>query len=151
MPDDELSEIDGIKPNIVMTDGEEKRGEVTDKMHHDYMGHSSMNLSSSHSRTGETYDQPMFPQQHSLPFHDPYFGTVLAIVCSPADILKDQDQMSTLGVIKASLKNEGPVFMFKGWLPAWTCLQLTTVLIFLTLEQLKDGVNFSRGKGYTFL
>ncbi|KAG7440191.1 mitochondrial carrier [Guyanagaster necrorhizus] len=77
-------------------------------------------------------------------------GTVATIVCSPADILKAYT-LFALGVIKASLKNEGPMFMFKGWLPAWTRLQPTTVLIFLTLEQLKDGVDFSRGKGYTFL
>lgn len=43
------------------------------------------------------------------------------------------------------------MFMFKGWLPAWTRLQPTTILIFLTLEQLRNGVNYSRSKGYTFL
>jgi len=52
---------------------------------------------------------------------------------------------STLGVIRASLAKEGPMFMFKGWLPAWTRLQPTTILIFLTLEQLKNVVDWKRG------
>ncbi|KAG7441510.1 mitochondrial carrier [Guyanagaster necrorhizus] len=93
-----------------------------------------------------------------LLFVDPYLGTVATTVCSPADVLKSRimnasgpGSNSTLGVIKASLKNEGPMFMFKGWLPAWTRLQPTTILIFLILEQLKNGVDFSRSKGYTFL
>lgn len=58
---------------------------------------------------------------------------------------------STIGVIKSSLKNEGAMFMFKGWVPAWMRLQPTTILIFLTLEQLKNTVDFSRSKGFTFL
>lgn len=85
-------------------------------------------------------------------------GTVATTVCSPADVLKSRimnasgpGSNSTLGVIRASLKNEGPMFMFKGWLPAWTRLQPTTILIFLTFEQLKNLVDLSRNKGYTFL
>jgi len=85
-------------------------------------------------------------------------GTVATTVCSPADVLKSRimnasgpGSNSTLGVIRASLKNEGPMFMFKGWLPAWTRLQPTTILIFLTFEQLKNLVDLSRNKGYTSL
>ncbi|KAF8804904.1 mitochondrial carrier [Phlegmacium glaucopus] len=85
-------------------------------------------------------------------------GTVATTVCSPADVLKSRimnasgpGSNSTLGVIRASLKSEGPMFMFKGWLPAWTRLQPTTILIFLTLEQLKNLVDVSRKHGYTFL
>ncbi|KAK0438781.1 mitochondrial carrier [Armillaria solidipes] len=85
-------------------------------------------------------------------------GTVATTVCSPADVLKSRimnasgpGSNSTIAVIKTSLKNEGAMFMFKGWLPAWTRLQPTTILIFLTLEQLRNGVNYSRSKGYTFL
>ncbi|KAH8116617.1 hypothetical protein DFH11DRAFT_1581852, partial [Phellopilus nigrolimitatus] len=44
-------------------------------------------------------------------------------------------------VIRNSLKNERPLFMFKGWLPA----RPTTILIFLTLEQLKRAVDWTRG------
>jgi len=43
------------------------------------------------------------------------------------------------------------MFMFKGWVPAWTRLQPTTILIFLTLEQLKNLVDFSRKSGFDFV
>jgi len=85
-------------------------------------------------------------------------GTVATTVCSPADVLKSRimnasgpGSNSTLAVIRTSLKTEGAMFMFKGWLPAWTRLQPTTILIFLTLEQLKNGVDWTRSKGFTFL
>ncbi|KAF8623253.1 hypothetical protein AX17_007499 [Amanita inopinata Kibby_2008] len=85
-------------------------------------------------------------------------GTVATTICSPADVLKSRimnasgpGSNSTLGVIRASMKNEGPMFMFKGWLPAWTRLQPTTILIFLTLEQLRNAVDYSRKTGYEFL
>ncbi|KAH7919940.1 mitochondrial carrier [Leucogyrophana mollusca] len=79
-------------------------------------------------------------------------GTVATTVCSPADVLKSRimnasgpGSSSTLAVIRTSLANEGAMFMFKGWLPAWTRLQPTTILIFLTLEQLKRAVDWKRG------
>ncbi|KIJ59325.1 hypothetical protein HYDPIDRAFT_100901 [Hydnomerulius pinastri MD-312] len=80
-------------------------------------------------------------------------GTVATTVCSPADVLKSRimnasgpGSSSTMGVIRASLASEGPMFMFKGWLPAWSRLQPTTILIFLTLEQLKNVVDWKRGR-----
>lgn len=80
-------------------------------------------------------------------------GTVATTVCSPADVLKSRimnasgpGSNSTLGVIRSSLRNEGAMFMFKGWVPAWTRLQPTTILIFLTLEQLKNVVDWTRGE-----
>jgi len=79
-------------------------------------------------------------------------GTVATTVCSPADVLKSRimnasgpGSSSTLGVIRHSLKTEGPMFIFKGWVPAWTRLNPTTILIFLTLEQLKNVVDWTRG------
>jgi len=85
-------------------------------------------------------------------------GTVATTVCSPADVLKSRimnasgpGSSSTLAVIRQSMAKEGPMFMFKGWVPAWTRLQPTTILIFLTLEQLKNAVDWSRSKGYTAL
>ncbi|KIK90435.1 hypothetical protein PAXRUDRAFT_151998 [Paxillus rubicundulus Ve08.2h10] len=79
-------------------------------------------------------------------------GTVATTVCSPADVLKSRimnasgpGSSSTIGVIRASLASEGPMFMFKGWVPAWSRLQPTTILIFLTLEQLKRVVDWQRG------
>jgi dicarboxylate transporter 10 len=58
---------------------------------------------------------------------------------------------STLGISRTSFKTEGAMFMFKGWVPAWTRLQPTTILIFLTLEQLKNGVDWMRGRGIEVL
>ncbi|KAF7324598.1 hypothetical protein MKEN_00501100 [Mycena kentingensis (nom. inval.)] len=84
-------------------------------------------------------------------------GTVATTVCSPADVIKSRimnasgpGSSSTINVIRTSLRTEGALFMFKGWVPAWTRLQPTTILIFLTLEQLKNGVDFSRRLGYTW-
>ncbi|KAB5588263.1 Mitochondrial dicarboxylate transporter [Ceratobasidium theobromae] len=85
-------------------------------------------------------------------------GTVATTVCSPADVLKSRimnasgpGSSSTLAVIRSSIQNEGPMFMFKGWVPAWMRLQPTTILIFLTFEQLKRGVDWTRSKDIDFL
>ncbi|KAI6004458.1 mitochondrial carrier domain-containing protein [Pisolithus orientalis] len=79
-------------------------------------------------------------------------GTVATTVCSPADVLKSRimnasgpGSSSTFNAIRASLANEGPMFVFKGWVPSWTRLQPTTILIFLTLEQLRRIVDWQRG------
>ncbi|KAJ7934300.1 hypothetical protein B0H13DRAFT_1951179 [Mycena leptocephala] len=58
---------------------------------------------------------------------------------------------SMLGVICTSFQTEGATFMLKGGVPAWTRLQPTTILIFLTLEQLKNGVDWMRGRGIEVL
>jgi len=78
-------------------------------------------------------------------------GTVATTVCSPADVLKSRimnasgsGSRSTLDVIKNSLRNEGPMFVFKGWVPAWIRLQPTTILIFVIFEQLKGVVDWTR-------
>ncbi|KZT25560.1 dicarboxylic acid transporter [Neolentinus lepideus HHB14362 ss-1] len=78
-------------------------------------------------------------------------GTVATTVCSPADVVKSRvmnasgpGSSSTMAAIRTAIKNEGPMFMFKGWVPAWTRLQPTTILIFLTLEQLKNVVDITR-------
>ncbi|KAF9647636.1 mitochondrial carrier [Thelephora ganbajun] len=85
-------------------------------------------------------------------------GTVATTVCSPADVLKARQPLgscltiadadialrSTLEVIRNSLRNEGPMFVFKGWVPAWVRLQPTTILIFVTFEQLKNVVDWTR-------
>ncbi|KAK7442746.1 hypothetical protein VKT23_015993 [Stygiomarasmius scandens] len=85
-------------------------------------------------------------------------GTVATTVCSPADVLKSRimnasgpGSSSTIGAIRTAIQNEGPTFMFKGWVPAWMRLQPTTILIFLTLEQLKNLVDYLRSQGYTFV
>ncbi|KAJ7870862.1 hypothetical protein B0H13DRAFT_2061468 [Mycena leptocephala] len=58
---------------------------------------------------------------------------------------------SMLSVIHMSFQTEGAMFMFKGWVPTWTRLQPTTILIFLMLEQLKNGVDWMRGRGIEVL
>lgn len=85
-------------------------------------------------------------------------GTVATTVCSPADVLKSRimnasgpGSNSTLAVIRHSLRTEGAMFAFKGWVPAWMRLQPTTILIFLILEQLKNGVDWQRGKSWAFI
>jgi len=85
-------------------------------------------------------------------------GTVATTVCSPADVIKSRimnasgaGTSSTLAVIRHSMATEGPMFMFKGWVPAWSRLQPTTILIFLTFEQLKNGVDWARSKGIDVL
>ncbi|BEI85557.1 hypothetical protein CcaverHIS002_0509580 [Cutaneotrichosporon cavernicola] len=83
-------------------------------------------------------------------------GTVATTVCSPADVIKSRvmnahDNASVLKVIRDSVAKEGPGVFFKGWLPAWIRLQPNTILIFLTLEQLKKGVDRYRRAGGTLL
>jgi len=51
---------------------------------------------------------------------------------------------STIELIRRSMRNEGAMFMFRGWLPAWMRLQPTTMLIFITFEQLKNLVDWTR-------
>lgn len=60
-------------------------------------------------------------------------GTVATTICSPADVVKSRvmhsSELGPLTVIRTSLKNEGPGFLFKGWLPSWsesTCKPLLT-------------------------
>jgi len=79
-------------------------------------------------------------------------GTVATTVCSPADVLKSRimnasapGSTSTLQAIRTAIATEGPMFIFKGWVPAWSRLQPTTILIFVTFEQLKKGVDWWRG------
>jgi dicarboxylate transporter 10 len=52
---------------------------------------------------------------------------------------------STLYVLKESILHEGPRVLFRGWLPAWSRLQPTTILTFLALEQLRKVVDLNRG------
>jgi len=54
-------------------------------------------------------------------------------------------------VLKQSFAKEGAMFMFKGWVPAWSRLQPTTILIFLTFEQLKNGVDALRSRGWGYI
>ncbi|KAJ7899916.1 mitochondrial carrier domain-containing protein [Mycena leptocephala] len=74
-------------------------------------------------------------------------------VCAQSHIMNASGPGSNLmlGVIRTSFQTEGAMFMLKGWVPAWTRLQPTTILIFLTLEQLTNGVDWMRGRGFEVL
>lgn len=51
-------------------------------------------------------------------------GTFATTVCSPADVVKSRvmhsSDLSVMQVLSTSFKNEGAMFLFRGWLPAWS-------------------------------
>lgn len=69
-------------------------------------------------------------------------GFVATTICSPADVIKSRIMARKTGSItdmmRTSLRNEGPMFLFKGWTPAFVRLGPNTVLLFVFLEQLKQ-------------
>jgi len=78
-------------------------------------------------------------------------GTVATTICSPADVIKSRMMSCTgsstvIGILTKSLREEGPMFIFKGWTPAFIRLAPNTVLLFVFLEQLKKAwhVTFPR-------
>ncbi|KAH9921397.1 dicarboxylic acid transporter [Fomitopsis serialis] len=71
-------------------------------------------------------------------------GTVATTVCSPADVLRSRlmsasGKSNPIDVLKTSLREEGPRFLFKGWTPAFIRLGPNTIFMFVFLEQLKKG------------
>ncbi|KIJ68767.1 hypothetical protein HYDPIDRAFT_173415 [Hydnomerulius pinastri MD-312] len=71
-------------------------------------------------------------------------GTCGTTVCSPADVIRTRimgssGKASPVQVLVKSLREEGPMFMFKGWTPAFMRLGPNTVLMFVFFEQLKRG------------
>ncbi|OBZ79767.1 Mitochondrial dicarboxylate transporter [Grifola frondosa] len=71
-------------------------------------------------------------------------GTVATTVCAPADVLRSRLMSASarhhpIDVLKKSLREEGPRFLFKGWTPAFIRLGPNTVLMFVFYEQLKKG------------
>jgi dicarboxylate transporter 10 len=71
-------------------------------------------------------------------------GTIATTICSPADVMKSRLMSSSgnakpLDVLTRSLRKEGPMFLFKGWTPAFIRLGPNTVLLFVFFEQLKKG------------
>ncbi|KAG8981023.1 Mitochondrial dicarboxylate transporter [Tulasnella sp. 425] len=69
-------------------------------------------------------------------------GFVATTICSPADVIKSRIMARKTGSIaemmRTSLRNEGPMFLFKGWTPAFVRLGPNTILLFVFLEQLKQ-------------
>ncbi|GJJ13925.1 hypothetical protein Clacol_008182 [Clathrus columnatus] len=71
-------------------------------------------------------------------------GTIATTICSPADVIKARimastDQSSIIGTLAKSFREEGPMFIFKGWTPAFIRLAPNTVLMLVFLEQLRNG------------
>ncbi|KAF3763234.1 mitochondrial carrier [Cryphonectria parasitica EP155] len=77
-------------------------------------------------------------------------GTVATTICAPADVLKSRIQSasraggssSVLQVLSQGLQHEGPIFLMKGWTPAWLRLTPHTILTFVFIEKLQDLVNW---------
>ncbi|KAJ3557833.1 hypothetical protein NM688_g1252 [Phlebia brevispora] len=71
-------------------------------------------------------------------------GTIATTVCSPADVMRSRlmsasGKQSPIDVLRRSLREEGPRFLFKGWTPAFVRLGPNTILLFVFYEQLKKG------------
>lgn len=54
-------------------------------------------------------------------------GTVATTISAPADVVRSRvmnmsagNREGIVGMISNSLRTEGPRFLFKGWLPAWS-------------------------------
>ncbi|GAV53492.1 hypothetical protein ZYGR_0AI07760 [Zygosaccharomyces rouxii] len=68
---------------------------------------------------------------------------VATTICSPADVIKTRimnahkhHESAVTGMMKA-VQKEGILFLFRGWLPSFIRLGPNTIIIFLTVEQLK--------------
>ncbi|KAF8933643.1 mitochondrial carrier domain-containing protein [Dissophora ornata] len=70
-------------------------------------------------------------------------GLVATTVCAPLDVLKTRIMNSSSTNISSThmfihiVKTEGPMALFKGWLPAFLRLGPHTIVTFIVLEQLK--------------
>lgn len=70
-------------------------------------------------------------------------GLVATTVCSPVDVVKTRIMNShhksdgTVRILLDTVKQEGILFAFRGWVPAFVRLGPQTIITFLVLEQLK--------------
>ncbi|GMK55956.1 hypothetical protein CspeluHIS016_0210120 [Cutaneotrichosporon spelunceum] len=75
-------------------------------------------------------------------------GTFATTVCAPADVVKSRVMQgsggSAMQVLTDSFRREGPMFLFRGWLPAWIRLTPNTICTFVFLEQLRRVVDLAR-------
>lgn len=77
-------------------------------------------------------------------------GTVATTLCAPFDVVKSRimnaaGSTPTLTVISRAFKTEGATWLFKGWTPAWIRLSPNTIILFMSLEQLKKFIDVTRG------
>lgn len=77
-------------------------------------------------------------------------GTVATTITSPADVIRSRlmnargnDGMPQL--LKA-MRTEGPMFLFRGWVPSWMRLAPQTVIVLTLLEELRHLVDYVRGQ-----
>ena len=69
-------------------------------------------------------------------------GFVATTICSPADVVKSRimsakGKMSLLGIISTAQKEEGLLWMFRGWTPSFIRLGPQTIFTMLFFEQHK--------------
>lgn len=69
-------------------------------------------------------------------------GFVATTLCSPLDVIKTRvmsakESNSIMSLLTTITKNEGPAWMFKGWVPSFIRLGPHTIATFLILEQHK--------------
>ncbi|TDL28899.1 mitochondrial carrier [Rickenella mellea] len=70
-------------------------------------------------------------------------GTVATTICAPADVIKARlmstsGKVNPLAILSKSIREEGPMFLLKGWTPAFMRLGPNTIIMFVLLEQLKQ-------------
>ncbi|CAB4423500.1 mitochondrial carrier [Rhizophagus irregularis] len=71
-------------------------------------------------------------------------GLVATTVCSPVDVIKTRvmnsssQAKSIMQVLSTIIRAEGPLALFKGWVPAFVRLGPHTVVTFMVLEQIKN-------------
>ncbi|RIA81342.1 mitochondrial carrier domain-containing protein [Glomus cerebriforme] len=74
-------------------------------------------------------------------------GLVATTICSPVDVIKTRvmnsssEAKSILQVLTNIISKEGPLALFKGWVPAFVRLGPHTVVTFMVLEQIKNLYN----------
>lgn len=77
-------------------------------------------------------------------------GTVATTICAPFDVIKSRIMHATvkegtLSMIAHAFKHEGLTWLFKGWTPAWIRLSPNTIILFMTVEQIKSAIDHARG------
>ncbi|CAR27496.1 hypothetical protein ZYGR_0I07740 [Zygosaccharomyces rouxii] len=96
----------------------------------------------------------MDPTQKKTHFGASLVASLMATtICSPADVIKTRimnahkhHENALTGMTKA-VQKEGLLFLFRGWLPSFVRLGPNTIIIFLTVEQLKKhniGLNLKQ-------
>lgn len=77
-------------------------------------------------------------------------GFVATTLCSPLDVIKTRimtakDHQSIVSLLATVTKNEGPAWMFRGWVPSFIRLGPHTIATFVILEQHKKIYRHFRG------